>query len=56
MIFLSVKAHRKTKKVLKKKLKEKARELEETDKKNLELIEPSQELDNAHKTNSRTKA
>lgn len=46
--ILSVKAHRKTKKALKKKLKEKARELEETDKKNLELIEPSQELDNAH--------
>ena len=46
--ILSVKAHRKTKKALKKKLKEKARKLEETDKKNLELIEPSQELDNAH--------
>lgn len=46
--ILSVKAHRKTKKAFKKKLKEKARKLEETDKKNLELIEPSQELDNAH--------
>ena len=34
-------AHRKTKKAFKKKLKEKARKLEETDKKNLELIEPS---------------
>lgn len=46
--ILSVKAHRKTKKALRKKLKVKEKNQEELDKKNLELIEPSQEIDNAH--------
>ena len=46
--ILSVKAHRKTKKAFKKKLKEKDKKQEEFNKKNLELIEPIQELDNAH--------